>query len=471
MQGNDFRIFDQGLRKDHMYGAVSFYSPWLLLFLCVSLLGVVSLLLPDEIGQGFSRVTMFFVFLGSLLITAPFYFVFTRFLAEKQKTLTPAGVSGIFVSLMVVVFALAVVCSAVMLVFSSSLLVFNLSVIILFFILSCNWLLLLFLNSVPRFHLITAGYFIGMICTLLLGLAGKAVGGILGFVNFINLGAASLFFILWFMVAEKVKISYTPGTDVYSFMKREPFYPILGVVIALGFLADKIIFWSSGFGKIYRNVFFSFAPYETTVAIAFLTAIPPIIYFILSPEKKIFQKSRKLYQSLSQGAEYGTIRADKKDLVEYMAKAFFNILKIQLAVVFSLNYLATQMFSLFKLPLENVILFRTALWGVACFVIVSFIITFLLYWDFRKYAMFLAVLFLGSNILFNVLVLQLHPKYLTYGFSFACLVTLAAALGIIAYILKNLVYLLFRTPPITQKVRVIRGIKNGTYLIKDGKRI
>jgi uncharacterized membrane protein len=234
---------------------------------------------------------------------------------------------------------------------------------------------------------------------------------------------------------------------------------------------DKIVFWSSAYSKLYNNVFVSFAPYETSIAMAFLTAVAPVIYFVLSAEKKIFGKSKQLYESITLGAELKTVETAKKDLVEYLLKVFFNILKIQLTTVFSVNYLATQIFTVFKLPLENVILFRTALWGVACFVLVSFIVTFLLYWDFRKQALFLCTLFLAANTCASFLAVHLDHKYATYGFSFSCLITLIAALTIAAYIIKNLVYILFKNPPITQKVKIVKGIKAGNYLIRDGKRI
>jgi uncharacterized membrane protein len=471
MEEHKFRIFDEGLRKEHLYSPVRFYSPWLLIFTCLSFLGILSFMLPDEIEYGLSRITLIYVFLGSFVITAPFYFVFVRFLAEKHKTLSSAGLHGILVSLITAVCALAVACGGLLLFFSNGLLIFNISVIILFIVVSGSWLLLLFLNSSPRFLSITAGYFLGGSCALLLGLAGNALAGPLGLINFTCLGFAAIFFALWYLVAENIKLTYTFNAGLFSYIRKRPYYMVLGLVIVLGLIMDKVVFWSVASSKLYNNIFVSFAPYETSIALAFLTAIPPVIYFVLGGERKIFEKSRRLYEAISLGAEHNTVDTAKKDLVEYLLKVFFNILKIQLTAVFSVNYLATQIFSIFKLPLENVILFRTALWGVACFVLVSFIITFLLYWDFKKQALFLCLLFLIANTCASFLVAHLDHKYATYGFSFSCLLTLAAALTIAAYIIKNLVYVLFKSPPIAQKFKIVKGMKAGNYLIRDGKRI
>ncbi len=471
MEEDKFKIVDEGLHKEHLYSPVRFYSPWLLIFTCFSFLGIISFLLPDEIEYGLSRITMIYIFLGSFLITAPFYFVFVRFLAEKNNTLSQNRLHGILVSLVVVVCALAIVCGGLLLFFSKGLLVFSISVIILFILVSGNWLLLLFLNSSPRFLIITGGYFLGGSCALLLGLAGNALAGPLGLINFTCLGFAALFFTLWYLVAENLKLTYTFNPDIFSYIVRRPYYVILGLVIVMSLLMDKVVFWSFAYSKLYSNVFASFAPYETSIAMAFLTAIPPVIYFVIGGEQKIFGKSKHLYEAISLGAEHTMVETAKKDLVEHLLKVFFNILKIQLTTVFSINYLATQIFAIFKLPLENVILFRTALWGVACFVLISFIVTFLLYWDFKKQALFLCVLFLVANVGTSFLVIHLEHKYATYGFSFSCLITLIAALTIAAYLIKNLVYVLFKNPPISQKVKIVRGLKAGNYLIRDGKRI
>ncbi len=471
MSDNKFQLHDVSLKKEHFDSSVSSYNPWLLVFMCFSILGILSFLLPDDIRHGFTRIALIYVFLGSLFITAPFYFVFTRFLKEKQKSLSNKEQSGIFLTLIISVFIISVLGAVVFMFFSDSSVVFNLSVIILFILLSLNWQLLLFLSISPRFLLIAACYFLAIIGVLLLGITVNLFAGAIGLINIMNLGIGALFFILWYLVSEKIKISYTINFNFYSFIKQKPYYLIFGLIVVFGVFIDKIVFWSSDLSKVYSNVFISFSAYETSVAMAFLTALPPIIYFVVNVEKKIHDKSKKLYESISLGARLKVIENNKRELMEYILKAFFNILKIQVTTVFSVTYLATQIFTLFKLPLENVILFRTALWGVACFVLFSFIVTILLHWDFQKSAFLLCLLFFITNLITSYLVLQFDQKYATYGFSFTCLIALLVALIILAYIIKNLIYIVFINPPIAYKAKIIKGKRIGNYLILNGKRV
>jgi uncharacterized membrane protein len=471
MSDNNFQIHDATLKFKYLNAPDSYYSPWLLFFMCFSLLGILCFLLPDDITHGFTRISLIYVFLGSLFITAPLYFTFNRFLNEKQKSLSTIEHSGVFVTIIISILIFSVLCAAVFMFFSNAPVVFNLSVIVLFLFLSLNWMLLLFLSSSEHFLLIAACYFLAIIGIFLLGAALSIFFGTIGFINTMNLGVGAVFFILWYVVVEKLKISYTINFSFFSFVKQKPYYLILGLTVVFCFFVDKIVFWSSGFSKIYSNVFMSFSVYETSLAMAFITALPPIIYFVFNVEKKIYEKSKKLYDSITLGSQLNIIENNKKELTEYILKAFFNILKIQVTTVFSVNYLATQIFTLFKIPLENVILFRTALWGVACFVLFSFIITILLYWDFRKLVLVLCVLFFTVNFVASYLVIHFDQKYATYGFSFTCLITLAAALIILAYIIKNLVYIVFKSPPIAHKAKVVKKNRIGTYLIKNGKRV
>ena len=304
-----------------------------------------------------------------------------------------------------------------------------------------------------------------------MGIGVNLFAGAIGLINVLNLGIGTLFFILWYLVSEKNKISYTINMHIYLYIKQNPYYLILGIIVVFSLFIDKIVFWCSDLSKVYANAFVSFSAYETSVAMAFLTAVPPIIYFVVHVEKIIHEKSKTFFQSIRLGSQLKIVENNKKELTEYILKAFFNILKIQVTTVFSVNYLATQIFSLFKLPLENVILFRTALWGVACFVLFSFIITVLLHWNFKEYTLFLCILFFISNFISSYLVLQFDRKYITYGFSFTCLIVLLTALIILAYLLKNLIYIVFKKPPIAYKAKIIKGKWLGNYLIKNGKHV
>ncbi|MBN1798127.1 MAG: exopolysaccharide Pel transporter PelG [Spirochaetales bacterium] len=459
------------LKTEHFNSRVSSYNPWLIIFMCYSFLGIICFLLPDDITHGFTRITLFYALLGSLFITAPFYFVFIRFLNEKLKILSNVDRSGIFLILIISIFTLAVIGAVVFMFFSDASVVFNLSVIILFILLSLNWLLLLFLSISRQFLLIAACYFIAIIGILLVGTGVELFAGEIGLINVLNLGIGAVFFILWYLVSEKIKITYTVKLDFFSFVKQKPYYLIFGLIVILGIFIDKIVIWSSDLSKIYAHVFVSFSAYETSVAMAFLTAIPPVIYFVLNVEKRIHVKSKKLYESINLGSQLNIIENNQRELTEYILKAFFNILKIQVTTVFSVNYLATQIFSLFKLPLENVILFRTALWGVACFVLFSFIVTILLNWDFKGSVLFLSLLFLVINMITSYIASHLDQRYTTYGFSFTCLIVLLAALIILVYTIKNLIYIVFKNPPIAYKAKIIKGKRIGNYLIKNGKRV
>ncbi len=458
----------ESLRKPYLFTDIYFSSPWLIVFLAVLLVGMISYYFKDSAEGEFNYRVLIFTSAGALLLSGGFNMLFMRFLLVRARDLSPAAVKSSLSGGLLVLAFLAFAASGAFL-YAWDMPLSHKVFIILFFVLLCVSLSLFVIHStLGSFPAFAAVYLVLLLAVPGAGLVGKMLGGPLGYFLGLALAQVIIFFIQWFLFSHQFGFSFAVKPDLFSHARRDPGAIVIGLLLAYGIFADKLVAWIFGIRYSMLPLFQATFNVNTAFSLAFVFVLPAFVYFVLGVEKPLYRRYRDFYESLRLKATLEEIDRKKKEIVEFILGKAAAVLKILLSCVFLFTYFATQVYAILGLDLEDVPLFRAALWGNALYILLTCVCIFLAYAGFEGSVMFLYGLFAALNTLLpvlNILVFKAHPLFI---FPAVCLVTLLCAVPLTARYLKNFLALHMRRPPLGFLFRRVKDDEHWVQLLKEG---
>jgi uncharacterized membrane protein len=441
MKENSF----SGFMKAYSLSAVLSSGPWVLSILGIFLIGILNTeneIVPDFVGE--FQISITYLMAMSLLVTSPLQLMFTRFISDKiyeeREEMILQNLLGAIVFISIVNGTLSALFVSIF--FEQSFL-YKVLFHIDFIVLSVNWIILVVLSSLKDFRGILIAFLLGYGVTVLASVCFKSYeleGLMAGF----TLGQCLLFATIWFLVLRANKNTWQVS---FAFLKKDQIFislAITGIFYNLAIWIDKFVFWFTPHtSKAIISPFRSSDLYDLPVFLAYLSILPGMAVFLLKIETDFAENHRKYYRAISEGKPLGVILERFEVMRASISDGLLAIAKIQSLTVLSLVVYANQVLAIVNISPNYKALLRIDLVAVGIQVVYLAALNILFYFDLRKDAMMLCLLFFFLNFSLSLLSIQLGPLYYGYGFALAIMISTAAALLVLYRRLDKLVYMTF----------------------------
>ena len=431
------------LIQTYAYAGIISSGPWVLSIIGILVIGFmsVSVVTPEFLINQF-QVTVTYLMALSLILTGIVQLAFTRFIAdrlfEKRDDEVLPNLNGV---LLVVTLVSGLIGGVTVIVsFREQTILYRLLLVSCFVILSNLWIATIMLSGLKQYKQIVGlyvlGYTISVSGALLLrpfGLEGLLLGFVLG----------QLVMLMGMIVM--VTRGY-PGRQFigFDFARRGRMFPTLmavGFLYNLGVWADKFMFWLyPDTSQPVIGPFRASLIYDLPVFLAYLSIIPGMAVFLTRMETDFVEYYERFYAAVRDGGALGQIEEMRDEMVFTIRQGIFEIIKIQ--GIATLTIFVAGPALLRWLGISELYLSLLYIDVVAAGLQVVFlgILNVFFYLDKRRIVLVLNGLFVGLNIVFTYVTLQLGAPFYGYGFALALLFTVMVGFYLLDYKLDRLEY-------------------------------
>lgn len=432
------------------YGAAFFHSmmasagPWIITILTLGSFFLLSRSLTASEQYIEFRVVILFNFAFSLVIAAPIANSATRYLADILYTEKYEFGSGLMISMLVILFALALPFSFCYYTFFTRMTPDEKFQAILNFVMVCSiWHVSIFISTLKYYKAVTLSFLIGMGLSLFAVLYLFAGATLAGMIGGFNIGLA---FVLASLMAI-VYAEYPPFVlrvfHVLDYLKKYWEIPIGFFFYAAGLWADKWIMWFAPESVVLPTLMRMYPDYDTATFVSYLTVIPSMALFLLNQETFFFEAYYQYFQGIQNEQNFHQIEKNKVKLKQTLLIVGRQLILTQLFITLSTIVFAPYIFDALGIGFIQFSIFRVGCLG-ACFQILSlFFMVLLQYFDDRRKVLYTQLIFFCSNILFTLLTLYGGFSWYGYGFFGASLITFVVSLYFLENYVNNLEYNIF----------------------------
>ncbi|MGL5637769.1 MAG: exopolysaccharide Pel transporter PelG [Cetobacterium sp.] len=438
--------------KAMTYSVLIGVGPWLITVISLNILMLIGkqyIVLRAERNLFMTAIVYTFIF--SQLLTSGIQYLITRFISDciysgEQKKLRSTYIGSIkFITL--IAFAAGVLYFRGI-DFPNF---FSFTLIVLFCFLSGIWVSMNYISVVKNYMYSIIAYVVGNFISIAFGLYflkfskldffkdNLAYSIVLAY----TLGVAVTFFMLYSYLTYIFEDLKGSEFEFIRAFKRYTSLSFIGIFFNLAMWGHIFVNWK--FGDAYRvgGVFMSSPLYEVAVFYSFFITIPTMVYFLVFMETKFFPIYKKYYALLTLNGNLKQIDSERKRMIDILKEEIYYIMELQFFVSFSIALLAKVIFLNFGMDLYLLDLFRIMIFAAYCTVFISLYITIFLYFDSRKEALFVSILFFVLSVLFSIGGSYLGESYTGVGFFISTFITLLISEMVLDRISKKLNYITF----------------------------
>jgi uncharacterized membrane protein len=207
---------------------------------------------------------------------------------------------------------------------------------------------------------------------------------------------------------------------------------VTGLAYNLGIWIDKIVFWYAPLtGRGVAGPLHASPAYDNAMFLAYMTIIPALGLFLLKVETDFYDQYRAYFSTIAARESLGLL------------------VKLQGAVTLVAVLLTPEIVEVLRLSWLSVFTFRAGVIGSFFHVLHLTVLILLLYFDFRKEAAALGLVFVATNGLFSLVSIA-QGGFASYGFGYAIAsaVTLLFGMILLDRNLEDLEYHVFMKQPL-----------------------
>jgi len=442
-----------GLMKGYLYSAIISSGPMLVSVICIGILGFLSFPVLNTGDYLLFRTTIIYIFSFSIIFTGIFQMITTRYVADRLYMKEPNSLIPCYIALNFITIINQAVIGAIFFYQVDKNWQYVAVSTSLYVIISWLWNTMIFISATKNYNTIVIGFVIGSIMSIA---GGHIAGSVYGLIGYLAGFSAGQFVIVVFLMANFIReFDFFKPID-FNFLHYFIEYPDLflaGIIINLSVWADKFIFWFSPYGVNIKGLFHTFPIYDSAFFIAYLSIVPALSIFLVRVETSFYKKYRNFYHMVTGKASLYAIESAKDDIVQDLKRSMTILLKIQGSITLVLITCSIKVMQIAKLQWAQLIIFKIGALSAFMLIFFQLMVIIMFYFEFRKEALFLTLLFLATNIIATLITLYLGFSSFGYGFFAAGFVSLFCGYFILDHKLDNLEYLTFSSQPIL-KIKV-----------------
>lgn len=281
--------------------------------------------------------TILYGFVFSLLVTAPFNGIMSRYIADKiydedYDDILPSFYTGIFLNILVA--AMVAIPFILRIIFIGGVdPVFALVSYLLYMALVITFYTMIYLSATKDYRMISIFYMVGMGAAFCLAILLRYLG--LSIIDAILYGMTVGFSIIATLEFSYMKKYFATNNGNYSgclsYFKDEKDIWISNLFYVLGLYVHNFVFWTHSSRIVVAKSYVSMQSYDMASFLAMFTNISTIIIFTVMTETQFHTKYQKYNESVI-GNTWQRIENDKKSMFEVLIHQIKYIVSIQFII-------------------------------------------------------------------------------------------------------------------------------------------
>lgn len=260
------------------------------------------------------------------------------------------------------------------------------------------WLAGIFLGCLRDFEYIGFLYVLGGLISLAAGIHLEPYFGMEGTLAGFILGQLfTLIGISWRIIVELGQGEMKADFACLGSLKEYPLHLLAGIFFSVGIWIDKFIFWLSNYGESAVRGLYFFQPYDVPLFLAYVCMIPGLGIFLTRVETDFYRTYRAFYRAILDRKNFHTIARRFEDIDRTINYTAWELIRVQGAITLIVLLFTPEVLQIMEYPDSLVTVLR---WGIAgAFFQLLFLVfsLMLLYFEFRKEAMWSNLTFLIIN--------------------------------------------------------------------------
>ncbi|WP_069650865.1 exopolysaccharide Pel transporter PelG [Caloranaerobacter ferrireducens] len=442
--------------KAYIYSALVSAGPWIAAVITVNILLFLTDYYFDDIAQrDLFMGTIVYSFVFSQIITAPWQIIITRYISDKLYIKDYGYIRASFKGISKIIACLSFMIAFVYYYNKDLPVYYKYMSLSLFVLISLIWILMVYLGAVKNYLIISKAFIYGGCISVILTIVSiyypipfkeySIASNIL--LSYLT-GIMFTYLILMYSFLTTFFYGNNFEFDFISYISKLPSLFYIGLFYTLGLWIDDIMMWYSPLGvDIYET--YKYAPlYDSAVFLAYLTVIPTMILFMVSIETEFYDKYKKYYGLAAKDGTYEQIEIARQEMERSINRQLIYTMETQTIITLTIIVLSSKIFAFLGVPLIVRDIFRISVLGSLCNVFVLLIILILLYFEMRKQALFVSLMFLLSNAAFTYYFIPKGVKFYGFGYFLGSFITLIAAIIILIYVVRRITYYTFAMQPL-----------------------
>lgn len=424
-------------------------GPWIV---TIVVLTVFSALYSQEIRVSVDyqlfNATIVYGFIGSQLITVPFQFVVTRYLADEIYRERKSFIRPTFIGISKLVMAISAIIGLIIYIRGGLPFVYVVFSTYFFTMTSLVWVSSFFLSAINEHFYLGKSFIIGSTTGVVIMLIVNALyrfetypvtmSGVIMMLSVMT----TIFLLNTTKILKNVEEANDCQFDfIRGFSDHKTLF-FIGLFYVFGLWIDKFIMWGSDLGTNVLGFLYICPPYDQSAFLSSLFIIPGNVLFLTVVEVYFIRYYKLFYDSTRKG----TLKDIKSAKMEMRTRLFTNIFKIILIQTIFIMFayiFADAIFSLIGYDVVSKKIFINLLVGNVFFVMIIIFMTLFLYFEEKLKALLLLILFFVLNVVFTISVMNMDYSIYGIGFTGAVIIAYVVALILLVITINDTDYKLF----------------------------
>jgi len=236
--------------------------------------------------------------------------------------------------------------------------------------------------------------------------------------------------------------------EFLKYFKKYTSLIFIGSVYAISLFIHNIIIWTTSLGFQVAGVFYLAPAYDYPAFFALLTIIPSMVMFVVKTETSFFEDYKKYIGILSGGGTGMDLENCYVDMKTNLYRELIKLLQTQFLITLICIVASRYVFSYLGIGYEGVVFFGYLAIGYFYVITIHIVSTIILYFDNRKCALLINVVFLILQVVFVSISVQIGENVYGLGTAIAGIISAGFAFIMLEIVLKNLDYDLYSSQPI-----------------------
>lgn len=447
-------------------------GPWITTIVIISLFSWLTTISGENYDIFRTSIIYFYAF--SLVLTGLYQMPLTRYLAdelylEKLDKLVPAYLAMMLVVPLVQGGLAAVYVSFIPLsLFYKALFVGGCVTVALL------WLAGIFLSCLRDFEYIGYIYIVGGLVSLAAGIHLEPYWGLEGALAGFIAGQIFTFTgISWRIIAELGVGEMKADFSCLKSLRDYKTHLFAGLFFNLAIWVDKFLIWLSDYGETAVQGLYYFQAYDVPIFIAYVFMIPGLGIFLTRVETDFYRAYRDFYRTILMRRNFRSIVSRFEAIGRTINYTTWELVRVQGAIAICIFFFAPEFLQMIKYAPEFA---GTLRWGIlgAFFQLLFLVFSLmLLYFEFRREAMWCNFVFLFFNSLITGLSIYFRqPATFGAGYFFATFFAAALSWYFLKVRTRKLIFHTFMTQKMPKEINeqpefLVRSL--GSTVFKVGR--
>jgi len=440
-----------GLFRGYYHAMLVAAGPWILTVF--SLVSTQYFMRANVVETRTFLETIIYIYAWSLITTAPFQLVVTRYLADQ---LDAQKLSSHMPCLVSVTLASSVVHAVLGAAFMACVQVpwaYRFTAVSLFVLVAQTWLVLAFIGSLRAYHLVATSFIAGTASGIMTAYALGRYLGETGYLLGMLVGQAVVLAVALASLAREFEFETGPNWDWLHYFKVHPELPAAGAIYYAAIWLTLMVYWWGPEGYLIKGwVLYAYPPMDLASFYAQMTIIPTITAFYVHCETQFYEDYRGFYNAILTRKPLSVIEASKARLVQRLKEAFYSLGLLQLTVTLGAVTFAPAIGRLLEMSDLETQLFRNVCVGAFPQVMLLFVLVVLFYFQFYREALMTSCVAFAGSLVGGLVTLKLGQDYYGWGLFLGAGLGFGVGLTWLLRRLRILEFITFSQQPMAERV-------------------